>query len=122
MAYIQYTNGAREFRSEAEAEKLWLIKVGRAAPQTPAQEAYVKQIRKRIKRVYLDYRTAPEAYIQAHLSEIVLRAISSWIVDRKGRPTRPATKEDLDFAIKYGLFARGKPTALVTGKGQLTLV
>lgn len=124
MAYILYTDGTREVRSETEAEKLWLIKVGRARPLNKAQAAYVRFIRKHIKRIRLNYRTAPEEYVIANLDEIIPQALSSWIVDRKGHPIRPNTQEDLDFAVKYGLWRRNKPTALVTRKGphQLSLV
>lgn len=127
MAFVLHTDGTREWRSEAEAEKLWLIKVGRANPQNEAQKRYVRFIRKSIKRVILNYRTAPEEYVRAYLPEIAERAVAQWIVDRRGRPVRPATDEDMAFAIKYGLWRggkRGRPTALVTHSGphQLALV
>lgn len=121
MAYVQYIDGTRELRSEAEAKKLWLIKVGRARPQTPAQKKYVSFIRKTIKKIRLNYRTAPEEYIKANIHDIVPMALANWMVNKKGQPIRPATKDDMEFAVKYGLWNQGKPTALVTGKGQLTL-
>lgn len=122
MAYILHIDGTRELRSEAEAEKLWLIKVGRARPATPAQENYIKLIRSTIRKVKLNYRTAPDEYIRANFDEVIEEALKSWSVDRRGNPTRPQTDWDLAFAIKWGLWYRNKPTALITGKGQLQLV
>jgi hypothetical protein len=121
MALVLHTDGTRELRSEAEAEKLWLIKVGRARPQTPRQRAQVRYLRKTIRRVRLNYKTAPEAYVLANLDEIIPQAIANWIVDRRGRPVRPATKEDMIFAVKYGLWYNGQPTYLVNGTRQLGL-
>jgi hypothetical protein len=121
MALVLHTDGTRELRSEAEAEKLWLIKVGRARPQTPRQRAQVRYLRKTIRRVRLNYKTAPEAYVLANLDEIIPQAIANWIVDRRGRPIRPANKEDMIFAVKYGLWYNGQPTYLVNGKRQLGL-
>lgn len=122
MAYILHTDGTREVRSEAEAEKLWLIKVGRARPTTKAQEKYVELIRQTVTKVKLNYRTAPDDYIRANFDEVMENALRDWVVDRRGNPTRPQSDFDLAFAIKWGLWYRGKPTALVTGKGQLQLV
>lgn len=122
MAYILHIDGTRELRSEAEAEKLWLIKVGRARPTNPTQEKYVKLIRSTIRKVKLNFHTAPDEYIQANFDEVMEEALKSWIVDRRGNPSRPQTDWDLAFAIKWGLWYRNKPTALVTGKGQLQLV
>ncbi len=122
MALILHTDGTREVRSEAEAEKLWLIKVGRARPTNVAQERYVRLIRSTIRKVKLNYHTAPDEYIRANFDEIMEEALRDWIVDRRGRPSRPQTSWDLAFAIKWGLWYRNKPTALVTGKGQLQLV
>jgi hypothetical protein len=121
MALVLHTDGTRELRSEAEAEKLWLIKVGRARPQTPRQRAQVRYLRKTIRRVRLNYKTAPEAYVLANLDEIIPQAIANWIVDRRGRPICPANKEDMIFAVKYGLWYNGQPTYLVNGKRQLGL-
>lgn len=122
MAYILHTDGTREVRSEAEAEKLWLIKVGRARPTNEAQEKYVKLIRSTIKKVKLNWRTAPDEYIRANFDEVIEAALQNWSVDRSGNPLRPQTDWDLAFAIKWGLWYRNKPTALVTGAGQLQLV
>lgn len=118
MAYILHIDGTREVRSEAEAEKLWLIKVGRAKPVTPAQIQYVRFIRKNIVKVRLNYRTAPDEYVRAYLPEIIEQVVSYWTVDRRGRPLRPGTPEDMAFAVKWGLYRRGKPTGLVTQKGK----
>jgi hypothetical protein len=121
MALVLHTDGTRELRSEAEAEKLWLIKVGRARPQTARQRAQVLYLRKTIRRVRLNYKTAPEEYVLANLDEIIPQAIANWIVDQRGRPIRPANKEDMIFAVKYGLWYNGQPTYLVNGKRQLGL-
>lgn len=128
MAYVLYTDGHREFPSDTEAEKLWRIKIGQANPQTAAQKRYVDHICKTVYQVRLtNYREAPEDYIRANIRDMVPFIVAKWIVDYRGRPTRPANKIDMEFAIKYGLWRGGKPTDLINTKKhkvsrQLTLL
>lgn len=69
-----------------------------------------------IKRVFLNWHTAPDDYINEHLDAIIPMALNDWMVDRKtGRPTRPQSKNARDFADKFGLTVYGVPTSLVTG-------
>lgn len=122
MAYVQYTDGHRELPDEETAVKLWRIKSGQAKPMTKAQKQYCSRIRREVKVVVLNWHEAPEDYIRANLSHLIPQIVGSWVRDRTGRPLRPGTAADWDFAKKYGLWRGRKPTQLVTGGQQQLIV
>jgi hypothetical protein len=121
MALIFHTDGKREFAPESRAEKLWRILVGQAVPINSAQKQYCDSVKREIKKVVLNYHTAPEDYVRANLSKLLPQILADWTVDRQGNPLHPATAASWDFAKKYGLWKGRKPTSIVTGS-QTTLV
>jgi hypothetical protein len=121
MAYIRYADGSQEFKPETEAEKLWRILDGQAKPMNEAQRRYCESVRRNVKKVVLNFHTAPEDYIRKNLQKILPQIVANWVVDRRGKPLRPANAEQWAFAKKYGLWKGHRPSALVTG-GQQTLV
>lgn len=121
MAYIVYTNGKKEVRTDADSIKrlisVWRVKSGLSKSNDPRVDAYCKQI----KLVKLSFNEAPEEYIRRNISDFIPKLTSDWAVDLHGEPTRPGSNTSWELAKKYGLWKGRKPTELVTGK-QTTLV
>jgi len=121
MALITHTDGSREFKAEDEAVKLWRILDGQAKPMNDSQKRYCDQVRHDVKRVVLNYRTAPEDYVRKNLHKLLPQILADWVVDAHGRPMRPANAWQWAFAKKYGLWKGHRPSQIVAG-GQMTLV
>lgn len=120
MALIIYTNGDKAFKPDVEAVKLWRILDGQAKPENEAQRRYIAHVRRTVKSVSLDYRTAPEDYIRKNLHKLLPKILSEWVVNQHGEPLKPADAQQWTFAKKFGLWRGNKPSAIVAG--QLTLI
>jgi hypothetical protein len=121
MALLIRKDGTKELHTKPEDEarlyKVWQVLAGRAVPDSPELARFCDGVQK----VILNWRTAPEEYVRARLNEIVPQVIASWVVDRNGNPLRPATKQQYEFARKYGLVKGYKPTNLVTKRQAVLL-
>lgn len=121
MALLIHTDGSKELcikpADEARLFKVWQVKVGHAIPDSPQLAKYAEGI----KKVVLNWRTAPEEYVRYHLNDIVPIAVADWVVAPDGTPLRPSTPSGWDFAKKYGLMKGYSPTNLVT-KHQTVLL
>lgn len=118
MAYIKFKTGLRQLVPDDKAVSIWLAKYG-FLDVDPEQKHFIDCV----STIHIDYRHAPDEYIRRNLNEIIPRVLMSWRVDASGRPACPCTREDYIFAEKWGLWAKGKPTALVIDpEQQLSLV
>lgn len=113
MAYVQYKNGKKALIGERQAILWWRIITGRCETNTDKEKAYADKVKSEVQRVVINWTTAPEDYIRANLPNIIPFAVSLWVVDEKGRPLKPSTSRDWDFAKKYGLWRGGKPSTLI---------
>lgn len=68
---------------------------------------------KSIKSIYLNWRNAPDSYIEEHLDKIIPQALSEWSVDARGKTLKPATEHAWTFARKWALWDKG-PTYLIS--------
>lgn len=102
MAYVEYMSGKKQNISAEQGSRLW---EALCAPELAddKQLAYMKSV----KTLWLNWHTAPDDYIAANLEWIIPMAVNEWIVDSKGKPTKPQTTEAWDFAKKWGLYASG---------------
>lgn len=113
MALIRLTNGKEETVTAEVGAAIWQVLTGELDP-TPDQEKFVT----RISKIYLNWRNAPDSYIAKYLDNIISMALSEWLVDRQGRPTRPSGDFAWAFAKRWGLWENGRPSALVLGGQQ----
>jgi hypothetical protein len=107
MAHIVYKSGIKKSLPHKQAVILWKT-LRNTNNLTPAQKAKVSQI----EAVYLNYREAPDEYVEENLRRIIPMVVGGWIVDVQGKPLRPQGREDLEFAKRWGLWFKGKPTDL----------
>lgn len=119
MAIIRFNDGTTTECNGATGIKLWHILQGNAEP-TPKEE----KIAMKVKKIYLNWREAPDDYIEERFAVIAPMVISHWMVEGTpsgqhqhgsiGLATRPMPGDSftLDFCKKWGLWEKGKPTAL----------
>jgi hypothetical protein len=121
MALLIYTDGSKSLHNKPGDEerlfKVWQVITGRKIPDSHELTRFSLSV----KQVILNWRTAPEEYVRAHLQHIIPQAVAEWVVDGAGTPLRPSTPWGYEFARKYGLYRGNKPTNLVT-KRQIALL
>lgn len=98
MAFVQFTDGTGVNVSAEKGLMIWDVLTGKVEP-TAEQERFILKVNK----ICLDWRTAPDDYIERHLDTIKDSAINEWMVSRNGTPTRPADDFGWKFAKKWGL-------------------
>lgn len=108
MAFVKYKSGHRQVLPDSKAVAIWLVLHGYVEAESEKQESFVASV----EEVMLSWPTAPDEYIKHNFNDIAEKMIASWRVDVFGCPTRPDYGADLRMAEKWGLWARGKQTAL----------
>lgn len=109
MAYLELKNGKKVAISAEQGIKLWKT----LHDPINLSDAQIDKL-KTVKAVYLDWRTAPEAYIQENLAYIVPLALNEWCYTQQGKPSKPDNDWSWRFAKRWGLWEYGQPTILVT--------
>ena len=105
MAIIVTTTGQSTQVPRDKAETIWEIMQG-TQPGTPAQENFCRKI----KHIIMSWRDAPDDYIEENRDVISRQAIKEWKVNRQGKPSRPDSQFDWNFAHRWGLWSYGKPS------------
>lgn len=105
MALLKMRDGRRRIVKHEQALEIWLILIEEIEPD-PEQEAMVLEV----EEIYMDWRKAPDSWIERHRETIFAKVIDAWSCDRQGRPVRPATDEQMGFAKKWELWENGKAT------------
>lgn len=108
MAFIRYKAGTRRLIPEKLGLSVWLVLHGYQEPADEKQSDFVAAV----EEVVLNWHSAPDEYIKHNFADVAEKMIGEWRVDLFGRPSRPDYGPDLRLAEKWGLWARGKPTAL----------
>lgn len=65
LALVVFDNNKTKFVPQDQAERLWWVHEGGEKPRTRAQAAYIAHV----KRVFLNRKTAPAAYLEKHSLE-----------------------------------------------------
>lgn len=110
MAIIRFNNGKEESVSPETGASVWLVLCGEVDP-TKEQENFML----RVKNVHLNWRNAPDSYIQKRFDMILQFALADWSVNRAGKPVRPQGEFAWAFAKRWGLWENGRPSSLVVG-------
>lgn len=98
MAYIKFHDGRTVTVSAEKGIAAWEVLTGKVEP-TPEQEKFALSI----KRIYLNYRNAPDDYIEQNFHHIKPQVLADWVVDRNGEPLRPSDDFGWKFAKRWGL-------------------
>jgi hypothetical protein len=121
MALLIFTDGSRKICNKPDDEarlfKVWQVKTGREIPDSPQLAQYCEGV----KKVILNWHTAPEEYVRAHINDLLPQILADWVVGRDGVPLRPGSAWGWEFAKKYGLMKGYTPTNLVTKKQGVLL-
>lgn len=109
MAYVVFTDGKKSNISAEQGLGIWQVLNGEIEGDEKQQEFCRK-----VEKIYLNWRNAPDNYIKANFDLIMPMALSDWMVNEKGQPTEPETGNDFawKFAKRWGLWEYG-PTKLV---------
>lgn len=116
MAVVQFHNGKQKEISAEQGRLIWEVLNKERAAENDAQATYIASI----KRIFLNWRNAPDSYISQYIHQIVPVALNEWAVNGQGKPTRPGSDYAWKFAKRWGLWENGQPSSLVTG-GQLSV-
>lgn len=116
MAVVIFQDGEKRELAPAIALKIWEVLTGVSEPSGEQQIAFCN----RVKRLYLNWRTAPEAYIRDHWETIVPLMLSGWRVNRQGQPIMPDSESDWTLSRAWGLYEHGRlnNTVLTYGPKQ----
>lgn len=98
VANIKLHDGRTVTVPADKAITAWNILTGKIEA-TPEQEKFVLSI----KKIYLNYRNAPDDYIEQHFAIIKEQAMADWEVDRNGTPLRPTDDFGWKFSKRWGL-------------------
>lgn len=109
MALIKFKDGKKKLVSEDVGVDIWRGLNGQIE-LTEKQAHYLETV----DRIHIDYRHAPDDYISQYLDEILYMVTSGWQVNLAGRPTRPITRQDKEFAKRWGLYKRGRLGNIIT--------
>jgi len=119
MALLQWIDGTRKIVKPEVGAEIWRVMNGEIEPNEDQQQFCAE-----ISRVFLNWRDAPDTYIEANLPTVIPVIISYWQVSSvavggskhqsNGVPTRADSKDKqlVAFCEKWGLIAYGRPTAL----------
>lgn len=120
MAYIVFNDRKTDQVDAAKGLHVWQVLNGYAEPDDPNDEKYCSRVRK----IYLNYRNAPDDYIKERFDIIAPMVIGKWMVDSRpigngqhtsmGIPTRPQPNDtwNWQFSKKWGLIRNGEATEL----------
>lgn len=107
MAFIRFTDGHDEVVDAETGEVVWQVLNGELEA-TKEQSAYCE----RIKKIYLNWRKAPDSYIEAYKEYIFPMVVSQFMVRGEPRPTSPTDKSPGKI-ISHGEITRPEPNDLV---------
>lgn len=111
MAMIRLENGDNmEITAEVGAQ-VWLV-LNAEIEGTKEQQEFAETV----KKLYLNWRNAPDSYIQERLADIIPMATSGWVISRDtNKPLRPEPGDEQAwaFAKRWGLWENGQKTQLV---------
>jgi hypothetical protein len=107
MALVEFGDGHKMIAQPEYATKIWEVLNGERDGTEEEQEYCAG-----VKQISLDWRIAPDSYVELHFATIVQIHFSDWMVDVQGHPTRPDPShiQAMAFAKKWGLYAHGQPT------------
>lgn len=99
MAILYFLNGEKKTVSPEQGAMAWMVLTGEKDP-SPEQEKFVS----RIADITLNWRNAPDSYIQKYEKMIMEFAVGEWMVNMQGHPTKPEDDFGWTFAKKWGLW------------------
>lgn len=108
MALLKFDNKRVETVSAEIGANIWKILNGEVEA-TKAQEDYIATITE----VILNWRNAPDSYINHKLDLFRTLALGDWMCDRQGNITRPSDDTSWKFAKRWGLWEHGQKTSIV---------
>lgn len=102
MALVIFHDGTRQTVKPETAHMVWQVLNGKIEADEK-QTAFVE----RVQAVYLNWRTAPDDYIEANKDLIFRTAIRGWMRDGDGNFTRPDPSDQfaVDFAKRWNLLS-----------------
>jgi hypothetical protein len=115
MAHLIFKNGSKKAVTAEQGLKIW-ENLRNPTGADERQLAYLSTV----KAIFLNWRVAPDDYIQENLPHIIPIALNEWCYTRAGKPSRPATDFAWRFAKRWGLWLNGAATLLVTSPAALT--
>lgn len=104
MAIVILTTGKQQDMKADKAYAIWRVLHGFDEP-TDVQAAFCEKVR----GVYLDWRTAPDDYVQHNRSVYQELSLADWTRDRAGNYTRPDPRHR-PMAERLGLWENGRKT------------
>lgn len=119
MAMIRLANGQEKTLTAEQGAEIWAILQG-DEEGTAEQQAFCLQV----KKLYLNWRNAPDSYIERYKDIIFPMVVGEWMshgirypdghVTTDGRPTRPDPLNNInrEFSKKWGLLDGGNHTQL----------
>jgi hypothetical protein len=109
VATLLLENNKKQDIAHDKALDIWNVLTGKTEG-TEAQQAYCLKI----KKLYLDWHTAPDDYLIKHQDIIREFVLNEWMTTLQGVITRPepAAENNRRIAKVVGLFDLGQPTAL----------
>lgn len=115
MALLILDNGSKQVISAEQGRTIWGVLSGKIKP-TPEQEKYCLKV----KKVFLNWRNAPDSYIKQYFEIMVDLATLGWMADKEGNITQPepADAPAWNFAKRWGLWENGNPTVLIVQRNQ----
>lgn len=110
VAVIRHNDGRDEIVSPEVAAEVWLILNNEVEP-TEEQDGYCSTIN----RVFLNWRNAPDTYIQRHMSEVRKKVIQEWMRNLDGDYMRPEPTdiENIEFCKKWRLYDTSRSTEAI---------
>jgi hypothetical protein len=115
MAHLVFKNGSKKAVSAEQGLKIWQ----NLRDPTGADERQLAYL-STVSAIFLNWRNAPDDYIQENLKSIIPIALNEWKYTRQGKPARPDTDYAWRFAKRWGLWLNGMPTVLVSDPAALT--
>lgn len=101
MALITFIDNRRLIMTPEKAHGIWEVLNGEIEG-TKQQQNYCANVA----AVYLNWRNAPDSWIERNLNHVKQEAMKDWYVNRQGNPTRPAYRDDWLFAKKWGFLPK----------------
>jgi hypothetical protein len=84
MAQIVFSNGKNANVSAEKGRAIWNVLTGKAEGDAAQQKFALT-----VKKIYLNWRNAPDDYLLQNKDIIAPMVMSNWMVTPQGKPTRP---------------------------------
>lgn len=111
MAHVIFHDGQKTNLSADKAQTVWQVLTGQIEG-TDKQQQFVASI----KKIYLNWRNAPDDYLLQNAEILRELVILSWMANPKdGSYTMPEYSDTVNWRVSHtiGLLQDGKPTAWV---------